>query len=254
MEYQRPLTPEESRRMSLVTGVMWLITFATSIPALWLFQPLLDDPAGYVTGAGDHDSRIMLGAFLELLLIISNIATAVIPYPLLKRQHEGCALGFVAARIVESTFILVGILSVLTVVGLRTSPPSGVGEDTLGSIAYSFAALKDWTFLLGPGFVVGVGNGLLFGYLMYRSGLVPPRMALLGLVGGPLLIASGIAVMFDLAEPGGTLQGLCTIPEALWELLVGLYFTFIGFRPSPILAGTPRPDGGSRGTPAVSRA
>jgi hypothetical protein len=89
MEYQRPLTPEESRRMSLVTGVMWLITFATSIPALWLFQPLLDDPAGYVMGAGDHDNRILLGAFLELLLIISNIATAVIPYPLLKRQHEG---------------------------------------------------------------------------------------------------------------------------------------------------------------------
>ena len=149
MEYQRPLTPEESRRMSLVTGVMWLVTFATSIPALWLFQPLLDDPAGYVMGAGDDDNRILLGAFLELLLIISNIATAVIPYPLLKRQHEGCALGFVAARIVESTFILVGILSVLTVVGLRTSPPSGVGKDTLGSIAYSFAALKDWTFLLG---------------------------------------------------------------------------------------------------------
>ena len=73
MEYQRPLTPEESRRMSLVTGVMWLVTFATSIPALWLFQPLLDDPAGYVMGAGDDDNRILLGAFLELLLIISNI-------------------------------------------------------------------------------------------------------------------------------------------------------------------------------------
>ena len=108
MEYQRPLTPEESRRMSLVTGVMWLITFATSIPALWLFQPLLDDPTGYVLGAGDDDNRILLGAFLELLLIISGIATAVIPYPLLKRQHEGCALGFVAARIMECTFILVG--------------------------------------------------------------------------------------------------------------------------------------------------
>ena len=236
MEYHRPLSAAESRRMSLTTGIMWLITFATSIPALWLFQPLLDDPAGYVSGAG-HDNRIFFAALLELLLIISNIATAVIPYPLLKRQHEGCALGFVTARIMESTFILVGILSVLVVVGLRTDPPAG-SQETTESIAYSFAALKDFTFLLGPGFVVGVGNGLLFGYLMYRSGLVPPRMALLGLVGGPALIASGVAVMFGVDQPSGTLQGLCTIPEALWELLVGLYFTFKGFRPqAPILRG-----------------
>ena len=135
MDYHRPLSAAESRRMSLTTGIMWLITFATSIPALWLFQPVLDDPVGYVAGAG-HDNRIFLACFLELLLIISNIATAVIPYPLLKRQHEGCALGFVAARIMESTFILVGILSVLTVVGLRTDPPAGVesGHDRISGL------------------------------------------------------------------------------------------------------------------------
>lgn len=237
MDYRRPLSAAESRRMSLTTGIMWLITFATSIPALWLYQPVLDDPAGYVAGAGD-DNRIFLACFLELLLIISNIATAVIPYPLLKRQHEGCALGFVAARIIESAFILVGILSVLTIVGLRTDPPAGLSQETLGSLAYTFAAVKDLTFLLGPGFVVGIGNGLLFGYLMYTSGLVPPRMALLGLIGGPLLVASGVAVMFGVDQPGGSLQSFCTIPEALWELLVGLYFTFRGFRPeAPILRG-----------------
>ena len=237
MDYHRPLSPEESRRMSLATGIMWLVTFATSIPALWLYQPVLDDPIGYVAGAG-HDNRIFLACFLELLLIISNIATAVIPYPLLKRQHEGCALGFVAARVMESTFILVGILSVLAVVGLRTDPPAGVSQETIGSIAYTLAAIKDFTFLLGPGFVVGIGNGLIFGYLMYTSGLVPPRMALLGLVGGPLIVATGVAVMFGVDQQGGTLQGLATIPEALWELLVGLYFTFKGFRPeAPILRG-----------------
>jgi uncharacterized protein DUF4386 len=240
MDYLRPVSRAESRRMSLATGVMWLITFATSIPALWLYQPVLDDPAGYIAGAG-HDDRIFLAAFLELLLIISNIATAVIPYPLLKRQHEGCALGFVTARIVECTFILVGILCVLAIVTLQQHP-SAASHETSGALAYTLADLKDWTFLLGPGFVVGVGNGLLFGYLMYRSGLVPPRMALLGLVGGPLLCASGIAVLFGVDDPGGTFQGIATIPEALWELSVGLYFTFHGFRPSPILAGSPRGD------------
>ena len=103
----------------------------------------------------------------------------------------------------KARFILVGILSMLTVVGLRTDPPAGVGQDTIGSLAYTFAAVKDWTFLLGPGFVVGIGNGLLFGYLMYTSGLVPPRMALLGLIGGPLLIASGVVVMFVLTSRAG---------------------------------------------------
>ena len=253
MDYHRPLSAAESRRMSLTTGIMWLITFATSIPALWLYQPVLDDPAGYVAGAG-HDNRIFFACFLELLLIISNIATAVIPFPLLKRQHEGCALGFVAARIMESTFILVGILSVLTVVGLRTDPPTGVSQDTIGSLAYTFAAVKDWTFLLGPGFVVGIGNGLLFGYLMYTSGLVPRRMTWLGLIGGPLLIASAVAVMFGVAQPGGTLQSLCTIPEALWELLIGLYFTFKGFRSdAPILRGD-LPADRQQANPSVSPA
>src|SRR4051812_9756977 len=182
MDYERAVPADEARRIGRLFGVLYLVTFVTSIAALYLYQPILDDPAGYVAGAG-HDNRIFLGALLELLLIIANIGTALVPYPLLKRQDESIALGYVAARIVECTFILIGILAVLTVVTLQQED-AGAGE---GAIAYTFAALKDWTFLLGPGFVVGIGNGLMLGYLMYRSELVPPRMALLGLVGGPLI-------------------------------------------------------------------
>jgi uncharacterized protein DUF4386 len=220
-----------------VTGVLWLITFATSIPALYLYQPVLDDPAGYIAGVG-HDNRIFLAAFLELVLIVANIGTAVLPYPLLKRENEGFAIGFVASRIVESSFILIGILAALTIVSLQQNA-SPANEQTYGHIAYALAAVKDWTFLLGPGFVVGIGNGILFGWLMYRSGLVPPRMALLGLVGGPLICISGVAVLFGVDQPGGPLQGLATIPEFLWELSVGVYFTVHGFRQSPILEGVP---------------
>jgi uncharacterized protein DUF4386 len=236
VNYDRPVSPEESRRISLTFGVLYLITFATSIPALWLFQPVLDDPAGYVAGAG-HDNRIFLAAFLELLLIIANIGTAVVVYPLLKRANEICAIGYVTARLVECTFILVGILAMLTVVTLQQNPSAG-DEATLGSIAYTLAAIKDWTFLLGPGFVVGVGNGLLLGYLMYRSELVPRRMAMLGLVGGTLICISGVLVLFGVDQPGGTLQGLATFPEALWELLLGIYPIIWGFRAAaPILSG-----------------
>ena len=155
-------------------------------------------------------------------------------------------LGYVAARIVESTFILVGILAVLSIVTLQQDKPSG----DAGTLAYTLAALKDWTFLLGPGFVVGIGNGLMLGYLMYRSGLMPARLAMLGLVGGPLNIISGVLVMFGVADQGGALQGLATIPEGLWELVgLGLYPLIKGFRPSPILQDV---EGTRvRGTPAI---
>jgi hypothetical protein len=220
-----------NRRISLAFGVLFLITFVTSIPALLLFQPVLDDPVGYVTNGGS-DNRIFFGALLELLLIIANIATAVVVYPILKRQNHILSLGYVTARIVECTFILVGILAVLSIVTL--SQQDAGGDE--GAIAYTLAALKDWTFILGPGWVVGWGNGLILGYLMYRSGLVPRWLAMFGLVGGPLNFLSGTLVMFGAIDQGGAAQGLATIPEGLWELGLGIYATVWGFRPSPILS------------------
>ena len=211
--------------------MLFLITFATSIPALYLFQPVLDDPVGYVANGGS-DNRIFFGAFLELILIIANIGTALVVYPILKRENQILSLGFVAARIVESAFILVGILAVLSIVSLAQE--NAGGEE--GAIAYTLAEIKDWTFLLGPGFVVGVGNGLILGYLMFRSGLVPRWLTMFGLVGGPLLILSGVLVMFGVDRPHGALQGIATVPEFIWELGLGIYATFWGFKASsPIL-------------------
>ena len=212
----------------------------------------MDDPAGYIAGVG-HDNRILLGAFLELLLIIANIGTAVVIYPLLKRVNEVCAIAYVTARLVECTFILVGILTMVAVVTLQRNPSAG-SEATLGSIAYTLAAIKDWTFLFGPGFVVGIGNGLLLGYLMYRSKLVPRRMAMLGLIAGPLIIISGIAVMFGVAQQGGPLQGIATIPEFIWELSLGIYPLVWGFKAdAPILSGTNHGNlPGARGTMGVA--
>ena len=132
MDYHRPIPPEESRRIARTFGALYLITFATSIPALWLYQPVLDHPAAYVAGAG-HNNKILLGAFLELLLIIANIGTATVVYPLLKRVNEICAISYVTARLVESTFILVGILTMLAVVTLQRNPSAG-GDATLGSL------------------------------------------------------------------------------------------------------------------------
>jgi hypothetical protein len=235
------------QKRARVFGVLYLLTFVTSITAALLYRPLLDDPVGYIAGAG-HDKRILFGALLELLLIIANIGTAVVILPIMRRLNEELAIGYVAARVVESTFILVGIISVLGIITLRNQV-AGASE---GTVAYTLAAIKDWTFLLGPGWVVGWGNGLILGYLMYRSGLVPRRAAWLGLIGGPLIILSGTIIMFGGNHPSSTLhslQAIVTIPEFLWELFLGLYCTFKGFKPSSLLL---RADARERGTPAVA--
>jgi hypothetical protein len=246
-------TEVSTRNLARIAGVLFLITFVTAIPAVLLYDPVLND-TGYITGSGS-DTRALLGAFLELILIIANIGTAVVLFPILKRQSESLALGYVTARIVECTFIAVGILSVLAVVTLRQDL-AGAGSDpaTLGAVGRSLVAIHDWTFLLGPGFVVGIGNGLLLGYLMYRSALVPPRMAMLGLVGGPLVCASGIAVLFGGIEQGSAGQGIATIPEFAWELSLGIYLTAKGFKPSAGILDERRHAGVDAGslTPAVA--
>jgi len=213
---------------------LFLITFATSIPPfVYHYVPVLDDPR-YIVGGGGADTRVLTGAFLELILIIANIGTTVVLWPVLKRVNEILALGYVTARVVECVFIAVGILSVLTVVTLRQEA-AGADAGSLLTAGQSLVALKDWTFQLGPGFFVGVGNGLMLGYLMYTSRLVPRAMAVLGLIGGPLIIASGVGVLFGVIEAGGVVQLLATIPEFFWELFVlGIWLIVRGFNPSAV--------------------
>ena len=224
------------QKIARVTGVLFLITFITSIPAYFFYVPVLDDPR-YVVGAG-ADARVSFGAFLELMLIIANIGTAVVLYPVVKRVNEILALGYVTARIVECAFIAVGILSLLTVVALRQGAAAGADAGSLVTAGQSLVALHEWTRQLGPGFVVGVGNGLILGYLMYRSRLVPRGMAVLGLIGGPLIIVTGVGVLLGVLEEGGVWQ-VAVIPEFFWELSLGIWLTVRGFNPSAAILSEP---------------
>jgi hypothetical protein len=215
-----------------VFGWLFVATFVTSIPAYFiLYAPVRDDP-GLITGTGaDPTASVALGAALEVFLIIANVGTAVVIYPILKRQSEIGAITYVSARLVECIFIAIGIISLLTFLFMRQE---GTADAAVGE---TLVAIYDRAFLVGPGFFAGLANGVILGYLMYRSGLVPRGMAMLGLIGGPLVMASGIAIMFDVTERGSTLQGIATIPEFFWELSLGIYCIVKGFRPSsPILA------------------
>jgi hypothetical protein len=227
---------DRTRKIALAAGVLMVITFITSIPAqLLLYHPLLTDPAKYISGSG-ADPAVSLGALLEVILVIANVGTAVVLYPVVKRQNEIVALGYVTERVLESVAIMVGFFSLLAAVTLRQDAvgASGANAAALVTAGKSLVAVHDWTFLIGPGFLDGLGTGLLLGYLMYRSGLMPRGLALFGLIGGPLVMASGIAVLFGVFPASGAGQFIATIPEIVWELSFGIYCTVKGFRPFPI--------------------
>ena len=231
---------DSARKSALVTGVLFILTFVTSIPALVLYGPVLND-ARYVLGAG-ADTRIFMGAFLEVLLMISNIGTAVAIFPVIRRQNESIALGYVAARVVESTIIAVGIISLLAIVTMRRDlAGSGTDPATLVVAGKTLVAVHKWTFLLGPGYCAGIENGLMLGYLMYRSGLVPRPIAVLGLAGGTLAFAAATAELFGLWPQVSGAAFLLVLPEALFEASLGIWLTVKGFRPSPITAAMNRP-------------
>ena len=222
-----------ARKTSLIFGLFFAGTFVFSIPALLFYAPVLRD-GEYVLG-GAFDTRIAMGALFEILLAICNAATAIVIFPLVKRVNEPAALGYVAVRIVESVIILTGVVSLMSVVTLRSHFVAGADTAAFNVAAQSLVAFHDWTFLLGPQFCAGIGSGVLLGYLMFRSGLVPPRMALLGLVGGPLAFVGGVLVLFDALKPlSGGLFAL-TAPEIIWELSITFYAIVKGFRPSPAL-------------------
>jgi hypothetical protein len=223
-------TVDPTRRAATIVGWLFVLTYVTSISAKIGFYPPLFD-GNYVTGPG-QDTRVLWGAFSEAILIIANIGTATALYTVIKQRYPNLAISFVAARIMESVFIGVGIVGVLTVVTLRQDY-AAAGEASaagLTAVGDAFVALQEWTFCLGPGFVVGVGNGCLLGYIMYRSGLVPRRLAILGLIGGPLIILSGSAALMGFIELDGTWQTLAAIPEFFWELGLGIYLIVKGFK------------------------
>lgn len=233
----RACAPTESeQRTARIMGAWFLATFVFSIPALLFYDPVLNH-ASYVLGDG-ADTRVALGAVFEILSATSGIATAVVIFPIVKRVSESIALGYVAARVLESTVVVMGVVSLMSVVALRQDLAGTDGANaSLVTVGRSLVALHDQTFLLGPQFCAGLGNGILLGYLMWRSGLVPRPMALFGLIGGPLALVGGVGVLFGLWEdPSATLL-LFTAAEIVWEFSLSVYLLVRGFRPSPILTG-----------------
>lgn len=231
-----PLTaPERFRNDPMrsnvrAAGIFYLLTFVTSVPALLLLKASVLGHAGYVTSAG-HDPRVLWGCLLDLGNATTAVGTAVALFPVLKRQNESMALGFVTSRMFEAATIVVGVVSVLAVVTMRQDHVgSGADSGALLVTANAFVNVRDWTFLIGPGLMPAV-NAVLLGTLLYRSRLVPRVIPTIGLVGAPLLLAAFLATYFGVIEQVSPISGLATLPIAAWELTIGVWMVVKGFKP-----------------------
>jgi Domain of unknown function (DUF4386) len=225
---------DSTRKTALVAGIFYLITFI-SIPTLALYGPVKNH-RDWILGSGGH-TAVLVGGFLELIVALAGIGTAVTLYPVVKRQNEGAALGFVAARVLEASMIFAGVVSLLSLLTLRQhlGGAAGANAGALVTTAASHVAVYNWTFLLGQSLMPGI-NALLLGTLLYRSRLVPRVIPVVGLIGGPLLIAAVFAALLRGSVPAPSWAALAALPVAAWELSLGIWLTFKGFKPSPITA------------------
>jgi len=233
--WRAPADP--TRNNARAAGIFYLITFISSIPALVLISPVLND-ADYIVSAG-QDNRVLWGCFFDLVNAVAAVATAVAVYPVVKRQNGSLALGFVTSRMFEAAVIVTGVVSLLAVVTLRQDLAGATGADAaaLTTTGQALVTVRDWTFLFGPGFMAPV-NAILFGTLLYKSGLVPRALPMMGFVGAPLLLTANLFVFFGHNSQTSAWTMLATLPVAAWELSVGFYMTVKGFKPSPITSAT----------------
>ena len=223
---------DPTRNNARAGGLFYLLTFAASLPAFFLLDPIVTDP-GYIVGAG-HDTQVLWACFLDFVNALACVGTAVAVFPVVRRVNESMALGFVMSRMVEAAVILIGVVALLTVVTLRQDLAGSAAADasTLSTTGQALVTSRNWTFLFGPGFMASI-NAILFGTLLYRSRLVPRAIPTIGLIGAPILLAANLLTFFGHNTQTGAWTMLATLPIAAWELSVGFYMTFRGFKPSP---------------------
>jgi hypothetical protein len=224
---------DRTRRAALYAGLFYLATFVFSIPALALYDGVVND-RGFVLGAGS-DRGVLWGGLIEVLTALAGIGTAVALYPVLRRYGPSRAQGFVASRTLEASMIFAGVLAVLAVFTLRQDLAGAAGTDSgaLTTTAHALVAVKDWTFLLGPGLMPAV-NALCFATILYQTRLVPRLIPTIGLVGAPLLVVSSVVSLFGGWEQVSSAAMLFALPIAAWELSVGVYMVVKGFRTAAV--------------------
>jgi hypothetical protein len=234
MSKQTGMSP---RKLAIATGVFFLITHITSIPAVFLYAPVTDH-ADYILGAGS-EARVLIGVLLEVILGIAMVGSAAALYPVTRRHNESLALGYLGLRTLEAGVIAVGVIPLLAIVTLRQDLAGTAGTDptTLVALGKALVSFHDWTFVVGPGLICPA-NTVTMAYLLYKSGLVPRFIPVLGLIGGPLIFASNVAKLFGLYDGMPALVSIAVLPILAWEVTLALRLITKGFN-SPVAVSVP---------------
>lgn len=221
----------ELRKDARIVGFLFILAAVSSIIGLLLYAPILGH-SDYVIRGEVQQPQIATAALMEVILSVSMIGISIWMYPVLKRYSEPLAIGYVCFRLLESTIVIVGIISMLAVMTLSAEFPrmSALDQNSFLVVARSFVAVHDWTFLLGPNTALGVST-LMMSFLMFRSRLVPRPIAVLGLIGGPLIFTSSVLVMFGLYTQTSTMGALMALPVFLYEMSTAVWLMVRGFNP-----------------------
>jgi hypothetical protein len=220
------------RKTALVGGILYLVTFLGSIPAAFLVGPALNDHA-YVLGAG-ADQQVGFGAILELVNVFGLIGCGIAFFSVIRKVHEGLAIGYLATRLFEGAIITIGVLSLLSIITLRQQVASGADGEAIAPVAGALAAVRNWAMMIGPN--MAAFNALMLGTALYRARLVPRAIPALGLIGAPILISFVAGMILGIAQPGTLFHAIAVFPFFFWELALGLWLTFKGFNESSPLA------------------
>jgi len=215
------------RKTALVGGILYLVTFVGSIASALLVGPALTDPA-YVLGPGaGADQQIGLAAILELVNVFALIGCGVAFFSVIRREHEGLAIGYVATRLFEGGVITISVVSLLSIMTLHQQAAAGADGGALVPVAAGLVAVRNWAILIGSN--MAPFNALMLGTALYRARLVPRAIPALGIIGAPILSAWVIGTILGVTGPGTLFQAIAVFPFFTWELVLGLWLTFKGF-------------------------
>jgi hypothetical protein len=219
-----------NRKNEKITGLLFIAATTTAIIGLKFYDPVLQN-SDFLTEAFLHSKQISLGAFFELMLAIANIGTGIMLYPYLKKYSESLGLGYTLFRLLEVVFILIGLLSMLSIIHLSNANMLQLpGHDTgaLQTTANMLRIIYGWCFILGPHFMLGV-NTLIYSYIFFQTKLVPKKLAIFGMTGAVLIFIAALQEIFGFIPHFSTQIFAWALPIAVYEMVLAAFLLIKGF-------------------------
>jgi hypothetical protein len=218
-----------NKKASKIVGMLFILAAVTAVAGVLLYDPFLKG-SDYLMNGSKHANQVALGALMELILVVSAVGTATTMFPILRRYNETIALWHVCFRFLEAIIITIGVISVLSLLTLSTEFVAGGAANpaSFESSGIVLKAIHEWTFMLGPNFMLGV-NTIMYSYIFYKTKLVPRFISILGMTGATLVFICALLVLFGVIEQVSVWGGILALPVAANEMILAGWLLVKGF-------------------------